>query len=197
MRHILRHILFATILLLSVGMLWSACCVSTKVPAYAREKALEIKKRLNLSEGSVIIVDYGKPSCEDRLYIYNVADLHCDYSGVVLHGCGGGSTPRTPSFSNEEGSNCSSLGLYKVAEKSRTNRIYPCLRLDGLDSTNSNARRRGILIHPSVRVTLLPFEMWGRCFKLSDSSQGCFSVSLHTYYKIEKLKKPIYIYGTI
>jgi len=178
-------------------MLWSFCTVSTKVPPSAREKALSIKKRLGLSDGNIIIVDYGKQSCEDRLYIYNTLDMKCIYSGAVLHGCGGKSTPQKPEFSNEKGSNCSSLGLYKIAEKSRTNIAYPCLRLDGLDSTNSNARKRGILIHPSIRVTLLPFEVWGRCFRLTTSSQGCFSVSIHTYYKIAQLKRPIYIYGTI
>lgn len=201
MKHINRKYLSRIFFLLSslfgLPVFWSFCRVTSKVPS-ANAKTVEvIKERLKLTEGSIIIVDYSKPSCEDRLYIYDVCNTMCLYSGVVLHGCGGRSTARVPEFSNEEGSNCSSLGLYKVAEEGRMKIAYPCLRLDGLDSTNSNARRRGILVHPSIRVTLLPFEVWGRCFRLTTSSQGCFSVSLHTYYKIKNLKRPIYIYGKI
>jgi hypothetical protein len=54
-------------------------------------------------------------------------------------------------FSNVSGSNASSLGLYKTAE------IYSgqhgrSLKLDGLSSTNSNARSRAIVVHPADYV---------------------------------------------
>ena len=62
-----------------------------------------------------IHVDFSKPSCEDRLFIYDVSiDAHLIYSGVCLHGYGGKSTPSKPEFSNEIGSKCSSLGTYTL-----------------------------------------------------------------------------------
>lgn len=198
MRHVSIFLKTVAILFM-VAVMWSFCRVSSRVPdaEMMGERIAVLKQQYNIEQGSIVYVDFSKPSCEDRLYIYTGEKSECVYSGVVLHGMGGNSTDRVPDFSNEEGSNCSSLGMYKVAESGRMWRVYPCMRLDGLDSTNSNARKRGILLHPSVKVTLLPFEIWDRCFKLSTSSQGCFSVSLHTYFKINKLKRPIYIYGTL
>jgi len=139
-----------------------------------------------------ILVDFSKPSCEDRLYIYNEDDLciaYIYYTGPVLHGCGGKSTARTPEFSNEIGSNCSSLGVYELIEISRMNNGYPCIKLRGLSETNSNAETRHIYIHPSIMVSLLPFEIYGACFPLTHASEGCFAVSFQAFREIRKLFK--------
>lgn len=117
------------------------------------------------------------------------------YSGAVLHGNGKGNTSSKPVFSNEPGSNCSSLGLYKVTGSRTMNNGYPCLILQGLSPTNSNAETRGILIHPSLMVSLLPFEFDKACFPLTNASLGCFAVSYHTFKFIEKLSNPIYLYA--
>lgn len=69
------------------------------------------------------------------------------------------------------------------------------LQIRGLDSTNSNARKRGILIHPSIMASLLPYPKKGKNFPLTKSSEGCFSVSFHTFLKIKSLKGPVYIYA--
>lgn len=142
---------------------------------------------------SVILVNFKKPSMEDRLYIYE--HNNCIYTGAVLHGNGGKSTAKVPEFSNRIGSKCSSLGVYKLAEISRTQLGIPCIRLDGLSSTNSNARVRGIVIHPSIMVTLTPFGINGVSYPLSPESEGCFAVSWHTFNKIKRLKRPAYLYA--
>lgn len=142
---------------------------------------------------NVIVVDFTKSSCSDRLVIFR--NGRPVYSGAVLHGNGKGNTPRTPKFSNESGSKCSCLGLFKVTGTRTMSNGYPCMTLQGLDSTNSNAQSRGILVHPSILVSLLPFEVEGACFPLTDASNGCFAVSFHTFKVIEKLQKPIYIYA--
>jgi len=137
---------------------------------------------------TIIAVDFSRPSCEDRLYIYsNNSPKAIKYTGPVLHGCGGKSTPRTPEFSNKIGSNCSSLGVYELTEISKMNNGYPCIKLRGLSKTNSNAEARHIYIHPSIMVSLLPFEIYGACFPLTNSSEGCFAVSYQAFRKIKKL----------
>jgi len=137
---------------------------------------------------TVLVVDFSKPSCQDRLYIYD-SDASVVYTGPVLHGCGGKSTARTPQFSNKIGSHCSSLGLYQLTKVSRMTVGYPCIKLRGLSPTNSNAEVRGIYIHPSFMVSLLPFEIYGASFPLTHASEGCFTVSWQTFRKIEKLLK--------
>lgn len=75
----------------------------------------------------------------------------------------------------------------------------PCYRLIGLDSTNSNAMTRGILIHPSLTHTLMPFEIWGLDLPLTWESQGCFAVSCNTMYEISKRfkKNNMYLYAYV
>ena len=75
----------------------------------------------------------------------------------------------------------------------------PCFRMVGLDSTNSNAIARGILIHPSLTRTLMPFEIWGLDLPLTWESQGCFAVSCNTMYEINKRFKRnnMYLYAYV
>lgn len=194
----LKWILPFILLLIAILCIWQSYHAPVTKPdeAIALPLLQNLKKQHHITSGHIILVDFSKHSCENRLYIYAAETMQVEYSGAVLHGNGRNSTDQVPEFSNEIGSNCSSVGMYKVAEPGRMRIGYPCLRMDGLDSTNSNARIRGILIHPSIRVSLLPWEMKGRNFKLSNSSNGCFAVSLRTYNKIKNLPRPIYLFAT-
>ena len=91
----------------------------------------------------VCFVNFEKWSCFDRLFVYDVRKKEYIYSSRVQHGSGGKSTIFKPEFSNKVGSNCSSLGLYKITNLDRMNRNQKveCFRLRGLSSTNSNAER--------------------------------------------------------
>ena len=134
-----------------------------------------------------ILVDFSKPSCEDRLFIYDVAhDKKLVYSGVVLHGLGGKSTPSKPEFSNEIGSNCSSLGEYTLEGIVKMKNGMEAIKLKGWSDTNSNAEVRKIYIHPSILATSLPFNLPNVNFPLTKASEGCFAVSYHTYYAIKR-----------
>lgn len=133
-----------------------------------------------------IVVDFSKPSCQDRLFIYKFSEeADLIYSGVVLHGCGGKSTPSKPEFSNEIGSNCSSLGKYTLEGIVKMKNGMEAIKLKGWSDTNSNAEKRGIYIHPSIMATLLPFNLPGMNFPLTKASEGCFAVSYHTYYMVK------------
>ena len=139
-----------------------------------------------------IVVDFSKPSCEDRLFIYsNTSWIEPEliYSGVVLHGCGGKSTPSKPEFSNEIGSNCSSLGVYTLEGTVKMKNGMEAITLKGWSDTNSNAEKRGIYIHPSIMATMLPFNLPDVNFPLTKASEGCFAVSYHTYNAIKSYMK--------
>ena len=76
-------------------------------------------------------------------------------TGPCAHGKGKGNSAWKPSFSNKEGSRCSSLGAFKIAEKGYSTTVGLRFALDGLDDSNSNARRRNILIHSSRYVGII------------------------------------------
>ena len=158
-------------------------------------------ERLPSDANYLCIVNFGKHSGEERFFIYNVRNNKYEYSGLVQHGNGKGNTAGKPKFSNVIGSNCSSLGLYKITSKDKMHSWpnAPCYRLIGLDSTNSNAMTRGILIHPSLTRTLMPFEVWGLDLPLTWESQGCFAVSCNTMYEISKRfkKNNMYLYAYV
>ena len=158
-------------------------------------------ERLPSDANYLCIVNFGKHSGEERFFIYNVRNNKYEYSGLVQHGNGKGNTASKPKFSNVIGSNCSSLGLYKITCKDNMHSWpgAPCFRMVGLDSTNSNAIARGILIHPSLTRTLMPFEIWGLDLPLTWESQGCFAVSCNTMYEIGKRfkKNNMYLYAYV
>lgn len=171
--------------------------VSSRTPA--AEVVQRIIKRLPDNAEYLCVVDFGKHSGEERFFIYDVKNEKYVYSGLVQHGNGKGNTAAKPIFSNRIGSNCSSVGLYKITSKDKMHSWpqVPCFRMIGLDSTNSNAMARGILIHPSLTRTLMPFEIWGLNLPLTWESQGCFAVSCNTMYEISKRlnNKNMYLYA--
>ena len=173
--------------------------VSSKKPS--KEIVDSAIKRLPSDANYLCIVNFGKHSGEERFFIYNIKKNTYEYSGLVQHGNGKGNTAGKPKFSNVRGSNCSSLGLYKITSKDKMHSWpnAPCYRLIGLDSTNSNAMTRGILIHPSLTRALMPFEIWGLDLPLTWESQGCFAVSCNTMYEINKRfkKNNMYLYAYV
>lgn len=98
-------------------------------------------------------------------------------------------------FSNVIGNNYSSLGKYKVGKlRPMSSSFYgKGYNLYGLDSTNSNALVRGILIHKgNVEFETFPLP----CIP---ASRGCFAVSSSMMKHIEDIKqqssKPILLYA--
>lgn len=160
-----------------------------------RLKEFCIRKGLNTDV--CILVDFSEYSGNERLYIYNLKQNYIKESGRVAHGIGKKGLFSKASFSNVPESWESSLGRYKIG-RLRTlnipefNRV-PCLEVHGLDHTNSNAHRRGIVIHPGLltsRKTVTPCEPF---------SQGCFTVGQDTFESIKSLtqqsSKPILLYA--
>ncbi|MBM4281085.1 MAG: murein L,D-transpeptidase catalytic domain family protein [Deltaproteobacteria bacterium] len=103
-----------------------------------------------LSDSPVLsVIDFSRPSTEERLWIVDVevgALLDRDH---VTHGSGSNdpNDPRMAStFSNTPESHQSSLGLSLTAETYQGSNGLS-LRLDGLEPSNDNVRARAIVMH--------------------------------------------------
>ncbi len=105
----------------------------------------------------VMLFDASQPATAQR---FTVVDLDGPVPQVVMrttvaHGVG--SDPDgdgvVERFSNQPNSLATSLGQYKVAEPYFSDKWQStAYRLDGLDPTNSNARSRAVVLHPSRYV---------------------------------------------
>jgi hypothetical protein len=67
-------------------------------------------------------------------------------SGLVTHGSGSDVAGKAAIFSNEAGSNASSLGIYAVGA-SYQGRFGLAYKLHGLNATNSRAFERFVVLH--------------------------------------------------
>jgi len=92
------------------------------------------------------LVDYSLPSSERRLWVLDLESGDVRFHDLVSHGRGSG-TGRATAFSNEPGSQQSSLGLFRTGETYVGRHGYS-LRLDGLErGVNDRARERAVVIH--------------------------------------------------
>lgn len=120
------------------------------VPTALLEKAViyfDTNKSKIANKNYISVIDFSKKSSKPRFF---VVDMKTGAVWAVRTSHGKGSDANhdgfAEKFSNVSGSNASSLGIYKTAETYQGGNGYS-LRLDGMSSTNSNARRRLIVIH--------------------------------------------------
>lgn len=150
------------------------------------------------NEDISIYVDFSQSSANKRFVVVDNKTNEVLASSNCAHGAGKGSTVDTPVFSNEIGSNCSSLGEYKVGEIGEMTNGFPCIRLDGLSKTNSNVRKRGVVIHELPFFTGPVFE--GVKLPLNKYiSSGCFAIAPEVFALLTNLRKEgktMYIYAT-
>lgn len=104
----------------------------------------------------VIVMDASQHAKADRLTVFK---MEGDTPVVITRtkaSVGKGSDPDGDgwlnSFSNAPNSLATSEGRYRIAEK-YVGKYGVSYRLDGLDSTNSNARSRAVVIHEASYVT--------------------------------------------
>lgn len=102
---------------------------------------LEAKKKKLL-----VVIDFSKPSTEERMCVVDVQDGKLLHTSHVAHGRNSGENYAT-SFSNKPGSHQSSLGFY-VTENTYQGRNGYSLILEGLEKgINDKAKERAIVIH--------------------------------------------------
>lgn len=127
----------------------------------------------------ITIIDYTKPSVEERLYVINLKQRKVVLTSLVSHGKNSGHN-LTESFSNRPGSLKSSLGFFVTGETYRGVHGYS-LRLTGVEpGVNDNARRRAIVLHGANYVSNGFARKWGRLGR----SWGCPAVPLESYRTI-------------
>lgn len=149
-----------------------AATVGQSIPA---QKLVEYKLRSDPStdERYWAIVDFNQPSTNKRFYVFDTLERKVE-AYYVAHGRGSGDSKdeRFASvFSNDPGSNSSSLGIYRALDEYNGNHGRS-LRLAGLEQTNSNALERAVVLHKADYVSEDFIRKTGRLGR----SEGCFAV---------------------
>lgn len=115
----------------------------------------------------ITLIDFSKPSTQERLYVLDMKEKKLLYKSLVSHGRNSGENYAT-SFSNENGSYKSSLGFY-LTENTYQGKNGYSLILNGLEKgINDRAKERAIVIHgaPYSNPSVIASGRLGR-------SQGC------------------------
>ena len=114
---------------------------------------VRLKQQNSLKNDSLIaIIDFSKPSVEDRFFIINLRSKQVIKKTLVAHGKNSG-VLKAESFSNTVHSNQSSLGLF-VTQNTYTGKHGYSLRLNGVDKgINDNAFKRAVVIHGADYVS--------------------------------------------
>lgn len=100
----------------------------------------------------VTVIDMSKHSSVKRWFLFDLKLVKVERY-LTTHGTNSdkNNDGYAESFSNVNGSKQSSLGFYKTST-TYTGSNGHSLKLDGLSSTNSNARARAIVVHPATYV---------------------------------------------
>jgi hypothetical protein len=112
-------------------------------------KAYCLKKGYNSK--TCFLIDMNLPGGKNRFFVYDLTKDSVINAGIVAHGSCNQSFLSKPQFSNKPGCGCTALGKYKVGYKYK-GRFGNAYKLYGLDSSNSNAFKRNIVLHSYYMV---------------------------------------------
>lgn len=154
------------------------------------KKATEAKvycQKHKMNTNFCFLMDVSTHSGKNRFYIYNFKTNSISHSGLVCHGVGKNSTEQKPVYSNVVGSNCTSLGKYKIGKRAYSNwGINIHYKMHGLETCNSNAFKRHIVLHSYDYVA--ETEIYPSHLTMG-WSQGCPVVANGLMKQIDKLLK--------
>lgn len=149
-------------------------------------------QRHGFNNNFCFLVDMRLPSGKDRFFVYDLRKDSIVLAGLVAHGCGSANFSYTPSFSNIDGSGCTSLGRYRIGYpyQGQFGRAY---KLYGLDATNDQAFNRNIVLHSFTNVPEGETYPYPIC-----NSRGCPMVSPAFLKQLQLLidpsGKPVLLY---
>ena len=174
---------------LEIKTMYRELCLNDKVSfscfnnaIHGLEKIENLKIFDNSNDDLLVMVDYTKPSTEERLFIIDLRKKQLLISSLVAHGRGTGDLYAT-NFSNKNNSYSTSSGFYL------TGNIYngkngESLELYGLEKgKNDNARKRTIVIHSAYYANKSFAEKYGRLGR----SKGCLVLPTDLNTKIINL----------
>lgn len=155
-------------------------------------KANHFVKQHGFNDDIIFIADLSIHSGLPRFAIVSLKQKKILCKGMVAHGCGNFGYSEKAAFSNLPNSNCSSPGKYKIGAKYNGN-FGKAYKLYGLESSNSNAYRRNIVLHGYECVTGNITYPQYLC-----NSRGCPMVS-YSFLKIlehyiDAAKKPLLLW---
>ena len=158
----------------------SFSCFNNAIHGLEKIEDLEIFD--NSNNNLLVVVDYTKPSTEERLFIIDLRKKQLLISSLVTHGRGTGDLYAT-NFSNKNNSYSTSSGFYL------TGNIYngkhgESLVLYGLErGKNDNAKKRTIVMHSAYYANKAFAEKYGRLGR----SKGCLALPTDLNSKIINL----------
>ncbi|RZJ67383.1 MAG: peptidase [Flavobacterium sp.] len=146
--------------------------------AQFHSKALQFCKDSEFSQDYYFLIDLSVHSGKNRFFIYDFKSKKVSASNLVTHGsCNVFENNETKNeiakFSNRDNSHCSSFGKYKVQGRDYSSwGIKVKYWLEGMEPTNSNAKKRVVVLHSWSAVANA--EIYP---KYSPLSWGCPAVS--------------------
>lgn len=161
------------------------------------EKAADLRTYLSTSHKTynqqlAFLIDMHLPSGKNRFFVYDLQKDSVLLSGLVAHGNANQAFSLSPVFSNVDGSSCSALGRYRIGNPyaGQFGRAY---LLHGLDTTNSHALERHIVLHSYNCVPDGETDPYPIC-----NSRGCPMVSpaflQQLQVRIDASKKPVLLW---
>jgi len=131
------------------------------------------RPELGIDPTRLSVIDYSRPSTEQRMWVFDLARQKLLFEEWVAHGRNSGGN-QTEHFSNRDGSFMSSLGAFTAKETYMGGNGYS-LRLEGLEpGFNDTARDRAIVIPGAPYVNPTMARLQGRLGR----SLGCPAVRL-------------------
>lgn len=125
------------------------------------------------------VIDFSKPSNQERLYIIDMCNRTILYKSIVAHGVNSGRL-YARHFSNENNSRQSSLGFY-ITTTTYTGKYDLALRLDGMEHSNSHASSRGVVMHAAKYATYEFLEQNGGTL---GRSFGCPAMPYENFHQV-------------
>jgi L,D-transpeptidase catalytic domain len=117
------------------------------------------------------VADMRIPSFKKRFFVFDLTKDSVINTGYVAHGTGSETFRNELLFSNIPDSRCTSLGKYKIGASYKGMYGFS-YRLHGLDSSNSKALERAIVLHGHSCIPEVAYDDYPICF-----SYGCPMVS--------------------
>ena len=144
---------------------------------------LQNENSLNNSD-YLTIIDMSVSANTERFFLINMETQQLEHKSLVAHGRNSG-LEYAMKFSNKMSSHQTSLGFYKTAETYIGKHGFS-LRLDGLEFSNNQARKRAIVIHEADYASSAFIKKNGRLGR----SYGCPSIPKKDYNTIiNKIRK--------
>ncbi len=119
---------------------------STELLIIYAEALKEYAKKNDFDTSYAFLSNMGMLCNKKRFFVVNLVTMEIEQAGLVSHGRGKGATIYDKQYSDEPGSRCTSLGRYEILGKYK-GKYGESYRMIGLDSSNTNAYDRNIVLH--------------------------------------------------